>query len=65
MISKPSSNIGHVGSKTRSQSKLKENLVNTLDAAFFQQLEILSECLSELYLGQVRIWVILAQKQGQ
>ena len=40
-----------------------ETLVNTLEAAF-QQFEILSEGLSVLYVGQVRILVLLGQKQG-
>ena len=33
MISRPSSNMGHAEFKTR--PKLKENLVNTLEAEFF------------------------------
>ena len=33
-------------------------------SCLLQQLEIWSECLSELYLGQVRIWVLLGQKHS-
>ena len=65
MISKPSSNMGHVGSKTRSLGQIEGK---SLDATFFASAawnEILSECLSELYLGQVWRWVILGQKLGQ
>ena len=29
-----------------------------------QKIEIMSECLSSRYLGQVQIWVILGQKLG-
>ena len=35
MISRSSSNMGHVGSNVGHYVKLKENLVNTVEAAFF------------------------------
>ena len=50
----PGRKLGHL-------AKVKENLFSTLDAAFLlQQLEILPE----LYLGQVRLVVLLGQKLG-
>ena len=57
MISRPSLNLGHAGSKLGHFAKLMENLVYTLESAFFllQQLEIFSECLSELYLSSSNI----------
>ena len=55
-----------LGQKLGHYIKLMDNLVKTLDAHFLlQRLKIWSECLSELYLGQVRIWVIFGRKQGQ
>ena len=58
--------MGHVRSKTRSLGQIEGNLVNTLDAAFLASAAWnWSKCLSELYLGQVQILVILGQKQGQ
>ena len=35
MISRLSSNMGHIGSETRSLGQIEANLVNTVEATFF------------------------------
>ena len=52
--------MGDVGSKSRSLGQIEGKSCKHFGCHIFW-----SECLSKLYLGQVRIWVILGQKQGQ
>ena len=65
VISRSSSKLDHLGSKTRSRARSAENLVNTLVVTFLKQSSwILLKCLSWWFLGQVRNWVTWHQKLG-
>ena len=67
-ISKPSSNMGYVGSKTRSPGQFLGNSCSNMGHVrphlWPNFDETMSECLFWQYLSQVRIWVMSGQKLG-
>ena len=67
ILSRSSSKLGHVGSKTRSLGKILEKpcVHSKRHSFFFKVHETLSECLSSYCLGQVQDWVMLGQKLGR